>query len=118
MPDLPGQEGFAGRLEHVASYRSPHDHIGERVVVVGAGNSAVQVGYELAQVATVSLATRHPVIFVAQCRGGKDVHYWLKTTGFDMLPPEWLRRYFCGRTVDDTELKRSVAEKGSHVASE
>ena len=44
---------------------------GERVVVVGAGNSAVQVGYELAQVATVTLATRHPVAFRPQCRAGR-----------------------------------------------
>jgi putative flavoprotein involved in K+ transport len=80
--------------------------------LVGAGNSAVQVGYELAQVATVSLATRHPVIFVPQCRGGKDVHYWLKTTGFDLLPPEWLRRYFGGRTVDDTGKYQHALETG------
>jgi len=112
VPDLPGQDGFTGRLEHVASYRDPHDHIGERVVVVGAGNSAVQVGYELAQVATVSVATRHPMIFVPQCRGGKDVHYWLKTTGFDLLPPEWLRRYFGGRTVDDTGKYQHALETG------
>jgi putative flavoprotein involved in K+ transport len=83
-----------------------------RVVVVGAGNSAVQVGYELAQVATVSLATRHPVIFVPQCRDGRDVHYWLQATGFDLLPPEWLRHYFGGRTVDDTGKFQRALEIG------
>lgn len=102
VPELPGQDEFSGRTLHVASYRNPREHAGERIVVVGAGNSAVQVGYELSQVATVSLATRHPVIFVPQCRDGKDVHYWLQATGFDLLPPEWLRHYFGGRTVDDT----------------
>jgi Pyridine nucleotide-disulphide oxidoreductase len=44
QPVLPGQDRFTGRLLHVAGYRSPHPHAGERVVVVGAGNSAVQVG--------------------------------------------------------------------------
>jgi len=111
-PVLPGQDRFTGRVLHVASYRNPHEHAGERIVVVGAGNSAVQVGYELAQVATVSLATRHPVIFVPQCRGGQDVHLWLKTTGFDLLPPEWLRRYFGGRTVDDTGKYQHALETG------
>jgi len=101
-PALPGQDHFTGRLQHVASYRSPHDHAGERIVVVGAGNSAVQVGYELAQVATVTLATRRPVTFRPQCRGGRDLHYWLEATGFDLLPPEWLRHYLGGRTVVDT----------------
>ena len=86
----------------MASYRNPHGHAGERIIVVGAGNSAVQVGYELAQVATVTLATRHPVTFRPQCRDGQDMHYWLKTTGFDLLPPEWLRHYLGGRTVVDT----------------
>jgi putative flavoprotein involved in K+ transport len=112
VPDLPGRHRFTGRMLHVASYRRPHEHAGERVIVVGAGNSAVQVGYELSQVATVSLATRHPVIFVPQCRDGKDVHYWLQVTGFDLLPPEWLRRYFGGRTVDDTGKYQHALETG------
>jgi putative flavoprotein involved in K+ transport len=96
----------------VADYRNPHQRDGERIIVVGAGNSAVQVGYELSQVAAVSLATRHPVIFVPQHFGGKDVHYWLKTTGFDLLPPEWLRHYLGGRTVDDTGKYQHALETG------
>lgn len=112
VPDLPGQESFTGRMLHVAGYRSPHEYAGTRVVVVGAGNSAVQVGYELSQVATVSLATRHPVNFVAQCRGGRDVHYWYQATGFDLLPAEWLRHYFRGRTVDDTGKYQHALETG------
>ncbi|HXZ71780.1 MAG TPA: NAD(P)/FAD-dependent oxidoreductase, partial [Streptosporangiaceae bacterium] len=79
MPILPGQDRFTGRLLHVVGYRSPHPHAGERVVVVGAGNSAVQVGYELAQVATVTLAIRHPLTFHPQCRGGRDLHHGLVT---------------------------------------
>ena len=102
VPTLPGQDRFTGGLRHVAGYRSPHDHAGERIVVVGAGNSAVQVGYELAQVATITLATRNAVNFVPQCWDGHDLHYWLATTGFDLLPPEWLRHYLGGRTVLDT----------------
>ena len=102
LPALPGQDQFAGRLLHVAGDRSPHQHAGERIVVVGAGNSAVQVGYELAQVATVTLASRHPVTFHPQCRGGRDLHHWLVTSGFDLLPPEWLRHYLGDRWVVDT----------------
>jgi putative flavoprotein involved in K+ transport len=112
VPELPGQTEFTGRMLHVASYCNPHEHAGERIIVVGAGNSAIQVGFELSQVATVSLATRHPVIFVPQCRGGKDVHYWYQATGFDLLPPEWLRRYLGGRTVDDTGKYQHALETG------
>jgi putative flavoprotein involved in K+ transport len=96
----------------VAGYRSPHQHAAERVAVVGAGNSAVQVGYELAQVATVTLATRHPVNFHPQRRGGQDLHHWLATTGFDLLPPQWLRHYLGDRWVVDTGKYRHALEAG------
>jgi putative flavoprotein involved in K+ transport len=112
VPALPGQDRFTGRLQHVASYRSPGDYAGQRVIVVGAGNSAVQVSYELAQVATVTLATRHPVAFHPQRQGGRDLHYWLKTTGFDLLPPEWLRHYLSGRWVVDTGKYQHALQAG------
>ena len=112
VPVLPGQDRFTGRLLHVAGYRSPYQHASERVVVVGAGNSAVQVGYELAQVATVTLATRHPVTFHPQCRGGRDLHHWLVTSGFDLLPPEWLRHYLGDHWVVDTGKYRHALETG------
>ena len=112
VPALPGQDRFTGRLLHVAGYRSPHQHAGERVVVVGGGNSAVQVGYELAQVATVTLATRHPVNFHPQRRGGQDLHYWLVTSGFDLLPPQWLDHYLGDRWVVDTGKYRHALETG------
>jgi putative flavoprotein involved in K+ transport len=112
VPALPGQHQFTGRLLHVAGYRSPHQHAGERIIVVGAGNSAVQVSYELAQVATVTLATRHPVTFHPQCRGGQDLHHWLVTSGFDLLPPEWLSHYLGDRWVVDTGKYRHALQTG------
>ena len=77
-----------------------------------AGNSAVQVGYELAQVATVTLATRHPVTFHPQRRGGQDLHHWLVTSGFDLLPPQWLSHYLSDRWVVDTGKYRHALETG------
>jgi len=110
VPALPGQDLFTGRLLHVASYRSPLQYAGERVVVVGGGNSAVQVGYELAQVATVTLATRHPVTFHPQRRGGQDLHYLLAASGFDLLPPQWLSHYLGDHWVVDTGKYRHAVE--------
>jgi putative flavoprotein involved in K+ transport len=52
VPALPGQETFTGEALHVAAYRAPESYAGQRVVVVGAGNSAVQVGHELGELAT------------------------------------------------------------------
>jgi putative flavoprotein involved in K+ transport len=89
-PSLPGEETFTGRVVHVADYRNPTPFEGQRVVVVGAGDSAAQVANELARVATTSIATRHPIRFIPQRIGGHDVHYWFRETGFDTLPPAWL----------------------------
>ncbi|MEU7316496.1 NAD(P)-binding domain-containing protein [Streptomyces sp. NPDC007083] len=100
-PALPGQESFTGELLHVADYRDPAPYTGKHVVVVGGGNSAVQVGYELAEAAEVTLASRTPIRFLPQIRQGRDFHHWLTTTGFDELPPEWLAHYAGGTLVVD-----------------
>lgn len=101
-PRLAGQEMFAGEVLHVADYRNPERYAGRRVVVVGAGNSAMQVAYELAQIASVTLATHRPLQIVPQIVRGHDVHHWLTSTGFDDLPPSWLARLVTHPPVVDT----------------
>nr|WP_042187493.1 NAD(P)/FAD-dependent oxidoreductase [Kibdelosporangium sp. MJ126-NF4]CEL18132.1 Putative monooxygenase [Kibdelosporangium sp. MJ126-NF4]CTQ90639.1 Putative monooxygenase [Kibdelosporangium sp. MJ126-NF4] len=112
LPTLPGQDQFTGRVLHVADYRNPKQHHGERVVVVGAGNSAIQVAYELADIATVTLATNRPIAFMPQRRDGQDVHHWLTSTGFDQLPPEWLIHYVGGTLVLDTGDYQAALDNG------
>lgn len=113
MPDLPGQDGFTGELLHVAEYRNPKPYAGKRVVVVGAGNSAIQVGHELAEVASVTLATHEPLRYwVEQRPGGRDVHHRLVDSGFDALPPEWLARIVRGTPVLDNGSYREALEAG------
>ena len=101
-PALAGQGAFTGELLHVASYREPKSYAGKRVVVVGGGDSAVQVAHELAEAASVTLATRAPLRFLPQQVNGRDQHYWLATTGFDLLPPAWLARILTGPVVMET----------------
>ncbi|WP_280472186.1 flavin-containing monooxygenase [Nocardia cyriacigeorgica] len=86
LPDLPGRDTFPGTLLHAADYRSPHEFAGREVIVIGAGNSAVQIATELAEHATVTLASRQPVKFVPQRPLGRDVHFWFTITGFDIAP--------------------------------
>ena len=64
VPALPGQGEFAGTLLHSADYASPSPFAGRRVVVVGGGNSGAQIAAELAEVATVTWATREPPTFL------------------------------------------------------
>jgi putative flavoprotein involved in K+ transport len=109
-PRFVGQEQFTSELLHVAEYRNSAPYAGRRVVVVGAGDSAAQVANELASVATVTLATRHPLRFISQRIGGHDVHYWLRETGFDTLPAPWLEQITGGSVITDSVgLQNSLA---------
>jgi putative flavoprotein involved in K+ transport len=61
IPDWPGRESFTPRLLHSAGYREPSGYRGNRVLVVGAGNSAAEIAVELGGVAEeVLLAVRTP----------------------------------------------------------
>ena len=53
-PAYPGRQDFAGRQLHASQYRRPEDFVGQRVVVVGGGNSAAQI---LAEVSAVTDTT-------------------------------------------------------------
>ncbi len=101
-PIFPGQGSFTGELLHVAEYRNPAPYAGMRVVVVGAGDSAAQVANELAPLAEVTVAARHPLRFIPQRIRDHDVHYWLRETGFDSLPAAWLSKLAGGSLITDS----------------
>lgn len=86
MPHLTGQETFTGQVLHAATYQNPVPFVNQRVVVVGAGNSAIQIGVELARVARVTLATREPIHFRRQKLLGQDIHHWAWLLGLDQVP--------------------------------
>lgn len=60
-PHYPGQERFAGRQLHVHDYVSADEFAGQRVVIVGAGISAVQLLEEISRVADTLWMTRREV---------------------------------------------------------
>lgn len=57
-PHHPGQERFRGRQLHVADYVSADEFAGQRVVIVGAGVSGVQLLDEISRVAETFWVTR------------------------------------------------------------
>ncbi|MGK9147992.1 NAD(P)/FAD-dependent oxidoreductase [Plantibacter flavus] len=60
-PSYPGRERFRGRQLHVADYVSAEEFRGQRVVIVGAGISAIQLLDEISHVAeTVWMTRREP----------------------------------------------------------
>ncbi|MCQ4207546.1 ArsO family NAD(P)H-dependent flavin-containing monooxygenase [Streptomyces longispororuber] len=48
MPAVAGRSDFAGRQLHTVEYRCPAEFAGQRVVVVGGGNSGAQIAADLA----------------------------------------------------------------------
>ncbi|NES16285.1 NAD(P)/FAD-dependent oxidoreductase [Micromonospora sp. PPF5-17] len=112
LPALPGQSEYGGDLRHVADYRRPDAYDAKRVVVVGGGNSAVQVAYELTARARVTLATREPVRFLPQRIRGRDLHHWLHVTGADRLSRAVTTRLVGHATVLDTGRYRNAITSG------
>jgi putative flavoprotein involved in K+ transport len=72
VPDWPGADAFAGRVLHAAYYRNAAPFEGRRVVVVGAGSSALDIVLDLMEggAASVSLAVRTPPHLVRRSVGG------------------------------------------------
>ena len=64
VPDIPGREGFGGRQVHSIDYRGPEGFAGQRVAVVGAGNSGAQILAEVSQVADAQWFAREPPRFM------------------------------------------------------
>ena len=111
-PALPGLDDFPGTVSHAANYRSPGPFDGRRVIVVGAGNSAVQIATELAGHARVTLATRKPVKFSAQRPFGRDLHFWLDRTGLDYLPiGPWLPDGFTTPVLDTGRYRTALDQR-------
>jgi putative flavoprotein involved in K+ transport len=64
LPATPGRAEFGGRQLHTVEYRSPRDFAGQRVVVVGGGNSGAQIAADLAYDTDLTWVTRRPPRFL------------------------------------------------------
>jgi thioredoxin reductase len=62
-PHYPGMETFKGRQLHTVDYRSADEFAGKHVVVVGGGNSAVQLLAEISKVTTTTWVTRREPVW-------------------------------------------------------
>ncbi|MCC9606923.1 NAD(P)-binding domain-containing protein [Blastopirellula sp. JC732] len=82
-PNFAGE--FRGRVMHSHEYRTPDDYQGQRVVVVGIGNSGCDIACELSRAADrVFLSTR---------RGAHVIPKYLLGKPLDHLAPSWMWRY-------------------------
>ncbi|WP_314251989.1 ArsO family NAD(P)H-dependent flavin-containing monooxygenase [Streptomyces sp. DSM 40907] len=72
LPAVPGSRDHQGRQLHTVQYRSPSEFAGERVLVVGGGNSGAQIAADLAR-ARIDLTwvTRRPPRYLADDIDGR-----------------------------------------------
>ncbi|WP_026928418.1 flavin-containing monooxygenase [Granulicoccus phenolivorans] len=94
-PDF--HEDFAGEYLHVHHYRTPGSFAGKRVLVVGMGNSALDVGADLAKVAkSVELVARSPVLILPRDIFGRPLPRILRKVERPWMPWEMKRRIRVG----------------------
>lgn len=92
VPDIPGRADFAGTQLHSAHYRRPEPFAGQRVLVVGGGNSGAQILAEVSQRAAQTLwVTQHEPAFLPDDVDGRVL--------FERATARW-RAQQEGRSVD------------------
>jgi flavin-binding monooxygenase-like protein len=73
-PPFPGVEEFAGEQMHVHHYREPDVLVDKRVLILGIGNSAVDIAVESSRIAEKTfLAMRRGAHVIPKFLGGKPV---------------------------------------------
>ena len=102
----PRMPPFADELQVPGESLHSHDYIGSdqlpegRVLVVGAGNTGIQIARELSSAHDVTIATGRPLRRLPQRVLGVDVFTWLRATGVLGIPASSL----LGRRLARREL--------------
>jgi dimethylaniline monooxygenase (N-oxide forming) len=103
-PAFPGSEEFDGEQIHVHHYREPDALVGKRVLVLGIGNSAVDVAVESSRIGEKTfLAMRRGAYVIPKFLGGKPIDEAAPPVTTRL--PMSVRRLFMGRL-----LKLTVGE--------
>ena len=103
---IPGREQFGGRVFHSVEYHRPNGHVGRRVLVVGAGNSAGEIAAELASAAHVTIAVRSGARVVPRDLFGVPIQYL--AVGISRLPRS-VQRSISGAIARASALARGPA---------
>ena len=103
-PTLPGEDKFRGRIRHSVEYRRPDPFLGQRVLVVGSGNSAGEIASELAAAGVeVTLSVRSGANVVPLRLFGIPIQYLAYLVG---ALPHGLQTAIVGGVRRFTELRR------------
>lgn len=116
LPEFEGQAAYSGQILHSSAYKNPEAFKNQSVLMIGAGNSAVQIATELAQLAQVTLSSREALHFRRQRILGQDIHFWFRLTGFDSWQrqfPQWNPARVKSIGVLDTGIYQAAFASGN-----
>ncbi len=103
-PPFPGADGYEGEQMHVHHYREPDVLEGKRVLVLGIGNSAVDIAVESSRIAEKTfLSMRRGAYVLPKFLGGKPIDESMPPA-LSYLPMT-VQRFFASRL-----LKMSIGE--------
>lgn len=88
QPDLPGEAAFGGRILHSHAYRDASPFAGQRVLVVGMGNTGAEIALDLAEAGVATtVSVRSPVNVVRRDVLGRPTQRTAMLLA--KLPPAW-----------------------------
>lgn len=94
MPALPGR--FSGRLMHAAEYRAPEDLRGQRVLIVGCGNSGADIAVDAVHHAiSVDMSLRRGYYFLPKFIMGRPTD----TLGGKLRLPRRLKQWLDSKLI-------------------
>jgi dimethylaniline monooxygenase (N-oxide forming) len=100
-PAFPGAEEFEGEQVHAHYYREPDVLVGKRVLVLGIGNSAVDIAVESSRIAEKTfIAMRRGAYVIPKFLGGKPVDEAAPPVSTHL--PMSVRRFFMARLLKVT----------------
>jgi len=96
VPGFPGAETFRGPIIHSGEYVDAAPYCGQRVLVIGCGNSGAEICVDLSEHGAIpSVSVRGPVTFIPRDLFGISVV--TIATAFRFLPAAWVD--FCFRPI-------------------
>lgn len=87
-PPLPGEDAFGGRIVHSHAYRDAAPFAGQRVLVVGMGNTGAEIALDLAEAGVATtISVRSPINVVRRDVLGRPTQRTAMLLA--KLPPAW-----------------------------
>jgi cation diffusion facilitator CzcD-associated flavoprotein CzcO len=137
LPAWPGRESYGGRIAHSAAYTNATPYIGQRVLVVGAGNSGAEIATDLSDhgAASVAISVRtappivprdpfgiHPAVYpanlfeVIQDDAGMDLLASMPLALFCVTAVAEHSQIFSERTATVSEVNEEVKKRGNRLS--